>query len=329
MNHLVSRRAVLAGGAALLATPSILRAQDNWPNRPIRVIVPFATGGGTDVTMRLMAPKLAAALGQNVVVENRPGAGSTVGTDFVAKSTPDGYTFVLATLSSTGVAAALYPKLPYDPVRDLTAIAPTVFIPIGVAVTTKGWNVRNFEQFAAELRNNPNKYSYGSSGVGSTGHIASSNLLTYLGAKAEHVPYRGAGASFTALIAGETQFTHDIPSLLKPLHESGDVRVLFVNQEQRSTLLPDVPTASEIGVPDYKAYSWYGIFGPKDLPQPIVARMAAAIETALNDPELSQRFDEMGTPPMRGWTPERFAKYVADEIVTWDPLVRASGARVE
>lgn len=324
------RRHILAAGiGGALAFPAIARAQGTWPNRPVRIIVPFATGGGTDVTMRLLAPKLGEVLGQNVIVENRPGAGSTLGTDFVAKSAPDGYTFVLATLSSTGIAATLYRNLPYDPVRDLTAVGPTVFIPTSLAVTTRGWDVRSLEQFVAALKARPNGYSYGSSGIGTTGHIASANFLSHVGAQAEHVPYRGAGASFTALVAGETQFTHDIPSLLKPFHEAGQARVLFVNQPERSTLLPDVPTAAEVGLPDYKAYSWYGIFGPANLPEPIVTRMNAAIEQALSDPVLSARFNDMGTPPMRGWTPQRFAQYVADEVVAWAPLVRASGARVE
>jgi tripartite-type tricarboxylate transporter receptor subunit TctC len=325
-----TRRVILASGAgAALGLPTIVRAQSAWPNRPIKVIVPFANGGGTDVTMRLLAPKLGEVLGQNVVVENRPGAGSTLGTDFVAKSAPDGYTLVLATLSSTGIAATLYASLPYDPVRDLTAVAPTVFIPTSLAVTTRGWDVRALDAFVAALKARPGAYSYGSSGVGTTGHIASANFLRHVGAQAEHVPYRGAGGSFTALIAGETQFTHDIPSLLKPFHEAGQAKVLFVNQAERSTLLPDVPTATEVGLPDYKAYSWYGIFGPANLPAPIVTRMAAAIEQAMSDSALSARFNEMGTPPMLGWTPQRFSRYVADEVVAWAPLVRASGARVE
>jgi len=327
---LPTRRRLLVAGASVLALPAVGRAQQPaWPTRPIRVIVPFATGGGTDVTMRMLAPKLGEALGQNVIVENRPGAGSTLGTDFVAKSTPDGYTFVLATLSSTGIAATLYPNLPYDPVRDLTAVAPTVFIPTSLAVTAKGWDVRTLDQFVAALKARSNGYSYGSSGIGTTGHIASANFLRHVGAQAEHVPYRGAGASFTALIAGETQFTHDIPSLLKPHHDSGAIRVLYVNQSERSPLLPEVPTAAEVGLPDYKAYSWYGIFGPANLPAPIVNRMAAAIEQALSDAELAERFNGMGTPPMRGWTPDRFSRYVAEEVTTWAPLVRASGARVE
>lgn len=325
-----TRRLVLAAGVGgLLGMPAIARGQDNWPDRPIRVIVPFATGGGTDVSMRLIAPKLGEVLGQNVIVENRPGAGSTLGTDFVAKSEPDGYTFVLATLSSTGIAATLYPNLSYDPVNDLTAVAPTVFIPTSVAVTAQGWDVQTLDDFVAELKAQPNMYSYGSSGIGSTGHIASANFLRHVDAQAEHIPYNGAGASFNALVAGETQFTHDIPSLLKPFHQSGQAKVLFVNQSERSVLLPDVPTAEEVGLPDYKAYSWYGIFGPANLPESVVERMAAAIEQVVSDQAVSGRLNELGMPPMVGWSPERFSQYVADEVEDWRPLVLASGARAD
>jgi tripartite-type tricarboxylate transporter receptor subunit TctC len=326
-----ARRTLLRlSGASLLATPALSRAQSGpWPNRPIRVVVPFATGGGTDITMRMLAPKLGEILGQPIVVENRPGGGSTVGTDFVAKSPPDGYTFVLATLSSTGIAASLYANLPYDPAKDLVAVAPTVFIPIALAVTQRGWTVRTLEEFVAALKAKPGGHSYGSSGIGTTGHIASANFLRVVGARAEHIPYRGGGQSFTALIAGETQFTHDIPSLLRPFHEAGTARVLFTNQPERWRLLPDVPTAAELGLPDYKAYSWYGIFGPAGVPRPIVERFAAAIDQALADTAIDARLEELNTPTMRGWNPDRFARYVVEEIETWAPLVKASGARVE
>lgn len=328
-NTLTRRRGLAVLSLGGLARPSALHAQEAWPNRAVRIVVPFATGGGTDVTMRLIAPKLAEILGQNVVIENRPGAGSTVGTDFVAKSVPDGYTYVLATLSSTGIAAGLYANLPYDPAKDLVAVAPTVFIPTALAITQRGLNARTLPEFVAALKARPGYYSYGSSGIGTTGHLASVNFLRASGTQAVHVPYRGAGQSFTALIAGETQFTHDIPSLLKPFHEAGSARVLFVNTPERSPLLPDVPTFAEVGLPDYKAYSWYGLFGPAATPRPVVERLAAAVDRALTDPAIGNRLDEMGTPAMLGYTPDRFAQYVRDEIVTWVPIVRASGARVE
>ncbi|MBR0669264.1 tripartite tricarboxylate transporter substrate binding protein [Roseomonas hellenica] len=331
MPNLASTRRGLVGLAAAGLIPSAAaRAQAAaWPSRPIRLVVPFGTGGGTDITARLLAPKLSALLGQTVIVENRPGAGSTLGTDQVAKSAPNGDVFVLATLSSTGVAVGLYPNLPYDPVRDLTAIAPVNFIPICHSVTTHGLRVRDTADWIAQLKANPNRFSYGSSGVGSTGHLASASFLQRVGAQAVHVPYRGAGQVFAALLAGEVQFNSDIPSLMLPFNRDGQVKTLFVATDERSGLMPDVPTAAEVGLPGYKAYSWYGIFGPAGLPRPIVERMAAAIEEALGDPTIRQRLDEMGTPAMRGYTPDRFAQYVRDEVAFWVPIVRASGATVD
>jgi len=317
-------------GLALLATPAIAQAQSGaWPNRPIRMIVPFGTGGGTDITMRLLAPRLAAILGQNVIVENRPGAGSTVGTDFVAKSAPDGYNFVLATLSSTGLAMGLYRNLPYDPVRDLTAISPTNFVPICHTVTTRGLNVRDTNDWIAQLRAQPTRFSYGSSGIGSSGHIGSASFLAQTGTQAVHVPYRGGGQVYAALIAGDIQFTSDIPSQVLPFHRDGQARTLFVATDERSSLMPEVPTAAEVGLPNYKSYSWYGIFGPANLPRPIVERMWAAIDQTLAEPDVLARFEQMGTPAMRGYSPERFAQFVRDEIALWVPIVRASGATAD
>ncbi len=323
------RRPLLALTLAGLAAPAVLRAQPAWPSQPIRIVVPYGPGGGTDVSMRILAPKMQEFLGQPLIVDNRPGGGSTVGTDFVAKSPPDGYTFVHATLSSTGIAVALYRNLPYDPARDLAAVAPTIYVPLTLAITTRGWNIRSAAELIATLRANPGKYQYGSNGVGATGHLACANFLARIGAQAEHVPYRAGSQTIAALLSGEVQFMHDIYGLLLPHHQSGQARCLFVTAEERSPLMPEVPTMQEAGVPDYKAYSWFGLFAPAATPRPIVDRMAAAVEYALRDPAIAARFNEMGTPPMPGWTPDRFARYVQEEIVTWGPLVQASGARVD
>lgn len=317
----IGRRILLA---APLATPAL--AQGQWPTRPIRVIVPFGTGGGTDITMRLLAPRLSEILGQPVVIENRPGGGGTAGTDFVAKSPPNGEVFVLATLSTVALAVGLYPRLPYDPVRDLVGVAPTVFVPIAIAIGGR-LGVRTAQEFIALLRANPGRFSYGSAGPGTSGHIASSAFLTRIGATAEHVVYRAAGQTFVALQQGDVAFTSDIPSLLAPMHRQGTAHTILVATDDRSPLLPEVPTAREVGLGDYKAYSWYGIYGPAGTPRPIVDRFAAAIDQALGDEAIARRLDEMGTPAMRGWNPDRFAQYLQTEIDLWVPLVRASGAR--
>jgi tripartite-type tricarboxylate transporter receptor subunit TctC len=324
-----NRRDLLALSAAALAAPRLAFAQGAWPDRPIRVIVPYGTGGATDVTMRVIAPKLSEILGQPVVVENRVGSGGVLGTNAVARSAPDGYTLVCAALSAVALAVHLYRNLPYDPLRDLTAIAPTVFVPLALAATTRGWNVRNAQELIAELKARPGQYHYASNGVGTTSHLAGANFVSHTGTNVVHVPYRSAGAAFTALVAGEVQFTHEVLSALKPHHEAGAMRVMFVAADQRSPVMPDVPTLAEAGLPPYKAYSWFGLFGPAGMPPEIVTRIANAVERALADPETGPRLVSLDAVLMRGYTPARFTQYLRDEIAAWEPLIAASGARVE
>lgn len=325
MTVLPTRRALFA--STLLSAPAL--AQQPWPTRPLRIVVPFGTGGGTDITTRLLAPKLADILGQPVVIENRPGAGGVVGTDYVAKQPANGEVFVLSTLSPIALARGLPSPVPFDARRDLVAIAPTVFVPIALAITTRNFTPRTAADFVATLHAAPGRHQYGSSGIGTSGHIASATFCIRTNSQAVHVPYRGGGQVFAALTAGEIQFCSDIPSLLKGMHEGGQARVLFVATDQRSSLLPGVPTAAEAGIPGYKAYSWYGFFAPAGTPERIVARMAAATERALADPAIAARFEEMGTPAMRGFTPQRFAQYVREEIDYWEPEVRGLGIRAE
>jgi len=320
------RRAALL--MPFLSAPALAQAP-TWPQRPVRIVVPFGTGGGTDITTRLLAPRLSDILGQPVVLENRPGAGGVVGTDAVAKSPPDGSVFVLSTLSPIGLSPGLPAPMPFDPLRDLIAVAPTAFVPIGLAITTRGLDSRNAAEFIARLRAEPDRFQYGSSGIGTSGHIACATFLLQVGARAVHVPYRGGGQVYAALSSGEVHFCADIPALLKPMQDAGNARVIFVATEQRSNLLPDTPTAAEAGLPDYKAYSWYGIFAPAGTPRPIIDRMAQAIDQALADPMVQTRFDELGTPAMRGFTPDRFAAYVREEVAYWVPRVRALGIRSE
>jgi tripartite-type tricarboxylate transporter receptor subunit TctC len=252
------------------------------------MVVPFAAGGGTDISTPVIAPKLSELLGQPVVVENRPGAGGTLGTAEVAKAAPDGNTFLMATLSTVGLAVGLYRSLPYDPERDLIAVHPTVLVPIALVVHPS-LNVRTVPEFVALLKANPGKYSYGSAGNGTSGHIAGAAFLTLTGTDALHVPYRGSGPVFNDLLAGTVHFTFDITGLIRPHHSVGTLRALGMATPERSPELPDVPTFIEQGLPQYRACSRYGVFAPKDTPAAIVARMAEAIEAALADATVTQR----------------------------------------
>jgi tripartite-type tricarboxylate transporter receptor subunit TctC len=321
---MIARRALFP----LLLLPAGVRAQGAWPSQPLRFVVPFAPGGSSDIIMRLLAPRMSAALGQPIVIENRPGAGSTVGTDAVAKAR-DGHSFVHATLSGIGIAPALYPRLPYDPLQDLVAIAPTALVPFALTVTTRGWDIRSAAQLIETLRAAPGRHQYGSPGIGSTGHLANANFATRIGAEVEHVPYRAGAQSTAALLAGEVHFTHEVYGIMAPHHRAGRARCLFVTADERTPLLPDVPTMAEAGVPHYRAYSWFGMFGPATTPAEHVQRIAAAVAAAMSERDVAARLEELGTPALPRWTPARFAEFVAEEVREWGPLVRASGARVE
>ncbi|WP_159994110.1 tripartite tricarboxylate transporter substrate binding protein [Roseomonas sp. 18066] len=327
------RRSLLAATPALLATPALAPAafaqEAAWPNRPIRIIVPFAAGGATDVSTRVLGQKLTEILGQSVVVENRPGAGGTTATDYVAKATGDGYTFLMASVSTTALALGLYSKLPYDPVKDLAPVAPAVLAPIGIAVR-KDLGVNTLQEFIALLKANPGKYTYGSAGNGSSGHISCVALLQQTGTQAVHVPYRGSGPVFNDLLAGYVDFTADVPGLMKPHVETGALKALVMATAERSSVLPNVPTSAEAGLPGYKAYSWFGLFAPPTTQPAVIDKLAKAVDTALRDPNVIARLDkEMGLPPFHDYTPARFASFLREEIDYWVPIVKASGARAD
>ncbi|WP_372619806.1 Bug family tripartite tricarboxylate transporter substrate binding protein [Falsiroseomonas sp.] len=329
---ILPRRRMLLAATGLLAAPPAIpsaAAQANWPTRPVRLVVPFAAGGATDISSRIVAQKLSEVLGQPMVIENRPGAGGTVGVDTVAKAAPDGYTFAFSGLSTTALAMGLYRNMPYDPVKDLVPVAPTVLVPIGIAVR-KELGVSTLQEFIAHLKANPGKLSYGSAGNGSSGHISCVGFLQQTGTQAVHVPYRGSGPVFNDLLAGVIDFTADAPGLIKPHVDSGALVALVMATPERSSLLPDVPTSAEAGLPGYRAYSWFGLFAPAGTPQGIVDRLAAATETVLTDPSVAQKLSgDLGLPPMTGYTPARFSVFLREEIEYWVPLVRASGARAD
>ena len=326
------RRRLLAAFPCLLAAPALIRAaaaQAAWPTRPVRLVVPFAAGGATDISSRIVAQRLSELLGQPMVIENRPGAGGTVGTDVIAKAAPDGYSFAFSGLSTTALAMGLYRTLPYDPLKDLIPVAPTVLVPIGIAVR-RSLGVSTLREFIDYMKANPGKLSYGSAGNGSSGHISCVGLLQRTGTQAVHVPYRGSGPVFNDLLAGVVDFTADAPGLIKPHVDSGALVALVMATPERSAVLPEVPTSAEAGLPGYKAYSWFGLFAPAGTPQPIIDRLAAATEAALTDPAVAQKLNsEMGLPPMTGYTPARFSAFLREEIEYWVPLVQASGARAD
>jgi tripartite-type tricarboxylate transporter receptor subunit TctC len=326
----ISRRAALALPAAALASPLATPAlAQAWPSRPVRVIVPFASGGSTDVSTRMIAPKMQEILGQPIVIENRGGAGGTIGSDTVAKAPPDGQTFVMGTVSTHVLAVGLYKeRLPYDPVRDFTPVAPTVLVPICITVHPSA-GVSTLKDFIALLKANPGKFAYGTGGAGGSAHIAATSFCNMIGAQMEHVPYRGSAPMLTDLLAGQVIAGFDTPALIAQHHRSGALRCLAVATEQKSTLMPDVPTAAEAGLPDYKAYSWFGLFGPPKLPAEITTAMNKAVRQAVLERATAQKLMEMELPPIEQGSPEEFGRFLRRELDYWVPLVKASGATAD
>ncbi|PZW50386.1 tripartite-type tricarboxylate transporter receptor subunit TctC [Humitalea rosea] len=320
----ITRRSALALPAALL--PLAARAQAPWPNQAVKIVVPFAAGGSTDVSTRMLAPKMQQMLGQSVVIDNRSGAGGTIGSAAVAKAAPDGYTFLMGTISTHVLAVGLYgPRLPYDPEKDFIAVAPTVMVPICITVHPS-LGVTDLAGFIALLRANPGKYAYGTGGAGGSAHIGAVAFLNAIGAEATHVPYRGSGPMLSDMLGGQVAACFDTPALIAPHHQAGRLRCLAVATAARSGLMPDVPTAAEAGLPGYKAYSWFGLFAPAGTPAPIVARMNEVTRTALLEPATAARFVEQDLPPIAEGSPEQFAAFLHQELADWVPVVRASGA---
>ena len=321
----MGRRFLMLSSAAGLAAPAIVRA-DTWPSRTIRFVVPLGPGGATDIVMRILAPKIGEMLGQSCVVENRIGAGGVVGTDNIAKSAPDGYSFGHCAVSSVVIAPYLFEKLPYDPVRDLTPVSPTSFVPMCLSVTRKNFKVTSLQELIAEMRANPGKLSFASNGTGATSHLAGANLLRLTGCKAEHIPYKSGAEALMALVNGDVQWAFDIPALHGPRNADGSLRTIMATPE-RQPLIPDVPSNTEAGLPELKAYSWFGIFGPASLPEPIRTKLAEVMAKALADPEINKRLIDSGMPAMTGYTPAKFDAFIAQEREFWPPIVKASGAR--
>jgi len=292
----------------------------------VRIVVPFATGGSTDISTRLLAPRIAQVLGQPVVIENRGGAGGTLGADAVAKSPPDGSVFLMGTISTQVLAVGLYgARLPYDPERDFVAVAPTVMVPICITVHPS-LGVTDLAGLIALIKAEPGKVAYGTGGAGGSAHIGAVAFLNAIGGVATHVPYRGSAPMLVDLMSGQVKLCFDTPALLAPHHDAGRLRCLAVATQARSPLLPGVPTTAEAGLPNYRAYSWFGLFAPAGTPATIVSKMNEAVRSAVLDPANRVRLEQQDLPPILEGSPAEFARFLRRELESWVPVVRASGA---
>jgi tripartite-type tricarboxylate transporter receptor subunit TctC len=318
--------AALALGAQAFA-PAPAKAQGAWPNKPIRLIVPFPPGGGTDAFARPLSKLLSAALGQSVVIDNRGGAGGTLGAEIVAKSAGDGYTFLMGAVHHT-IAVSMYPRLAYDIVRDLAPVATVSFVPNVVVVNPQRMNVKTIAEFGQAVKANPGKYNYGSAGNGTTHHLTVELYKTLTKTFMTHIPYRGAGPALQDLLAGQVDFMFDgLGSSIQHIR-GGKLTALAVTSAKRSPALPNIPTLAEAGIKGYDAMTWYAIWAPASTPTDIVTRMNAEINKALNSKELKDAWTAMGADAGSG-APDVMAKLVDSEIKKWAKVVKDSGAKLD
>jgi tripartite-type tricarboxylate transporter receptor subunit TctC len=323
----LSRRALLmTAAAAALAGGSAARAEDAWPARPVKLVIPFAPGGAVDIVGRLTARYLGDELGQQVIVENRSGAGGSLGTEFVAKAPPDGYTLLLHTVSSAVINALTYTNLRYDPRKDLVPITEIAAAQTLVVVSAK-LPATTLAQFVDLVRQHPGQYKFGSTGTGGSIHLAGQLFATRLGLDMVHVPYRGEGEAIKDLVAGETQMETGVASAFLPFIRGGQLRALCVNGAGRLPLLPEVPTAAEAGLPDFDLPNWYALYAPRGVAEDVTQRLYVSVVKVLALPEVRGRLTDIGLDSV-GSSPCEMAAYLDRQFEFWAPVVAASGVRL-
>lgn len=315
--------------AVALGAPVFTAAQGAYPSQPVRLIVPFAPGGSTDVLARAVADGLRKELGQSVVVENRAGAGGLIGTEAVARADADGYTLGMATVSTMAVNPLLYGTQRVDPARQLVPVASVATVPV-VWMVNPAFPAQDFPQFVAELRAHPGKYSFGSPGVGSLGHLNLAAMNADLKVDVLHVPYRGMGPALTAAVGGEVQVQQDQYASAQSLIKAGKLRAIAVSAPARLAGMPDLPTLAELGYPQLNALgqTWFGLVAPAGTPDAVVQALNLAVGRALADPALAQRLAALGAQP-DGGTPEAFAQRIAQTLAANRKIIETAGIKLD
>jgi tripartite-type tricarboxylate transporter receptor subunit TctC len=313
--------------AVFLFAASALAQAQAWPSKPIRYIVIFAPGGTTDILARLIAPKLSDALGQPVVVENRAGAGGNVGAEMLAKAAPDGYSIGSGTVSSHAINVTLYSKLPYDPIRDFSPITMLATLP-NMLVVHPSLGVNNVAELIALLKANPNKYSFGSAGNGTSQHMSGELFKTMTGTSMQHIPYKGSGPMIPDLLAGTISMSFENLTTAYPPVKQGRLKALAVTTSKRSFVAPEVPTLAETGLAGYDITSWQALFAPAGVPKEIIARLHAETAKALKAPDVAKRLEDLGLDA-GGIPPEELAAIIRNDIPRLGKIVRDSGAKVD
>jgi len=305
---------------------NVVQAQDAWPSRPVRFILPFPPGGGTDILGRLIAERLSAGLGQPVVTENRGGAGGNVGAEAAARSSPDGYTLVLVA-PSLAISPTLYSKINYDPVKDFAPVSLVATVP-NVMITQASAPVQNLQEFIAYAKAKPGALNFGSGGAGTSNHLAGELFNIVTGAKLVHIPYKGVNLAMQDVLAGNVHLVFIGIPAAAPHIKAGKLRALALVAPQRSSALPEVPTVAEAGLRDFEVTTWYGVLAPAGTPRNVVTRLNAELGRIMHSPELKEKLAATGTEPLTS-TPEEFADYIKREIAKWGEVVRKAGVKAD
>ena len=311
------RYVLLLLGCALTAAPA---AADDWPSRPIQIIVPFGAGGAADIIARLVGDKLAAALGQPVIIEDKPGAGGNIGAATVARANPDGYTLLMSGSPTHSVGPYLYKNLSYDPMRDVPPVAMLAVAP-NLLVVNASLPVKSVADLVALARDKPHTVTYSSAGIGTSGYLAAELLKASANLDISHVPYKSGPEAVTGVLSGNVTFMFfTIPALL-PQVEAGQLRALAIGSAERSPLVPNVPTIAEAGYPGFDVIAWYALFAPRGTPEPIVKRLSAEIEKVLNLADVRAEMAKLGAEP-HYMSPQALTDFVAAESPKWGPLLK-------
>jgi tripartite-type tricarboxylate transporter receptor subunit TctC len=324
----VKRRHLLVAGLGTLATPAIVRAQAKYPDRPIRLVIPFAPAGPTDIIGRKIGEKMTSLLGQTWVIDNKAGAAGSIGSVEVKNAKPDGYTLLFATSSTHAINPTAYVKPLYDAVKDFTPISS---ICVNPAVLAARMDMPDTVMGLVDLmKKNPGKYSYGSSGTGSIFHLSGEYFKREVGGMdVEHIPYKGSAPALNDMMSGQIAWMFDTFATMLPLHRTGKIRILGVAYNARSAIAPDTPTMNEAGVKGFEAYTFNLILGPAGMPKNAVDTLDQASRKMLADPDIVKFLNDVGAPPTPNTTPEVTAKFIQDEIAKWAPVIKAAGVKVE